>query len=70
MNLIIINNYKIYKYNLLKDNIKINISKHECPSGLRGATQVRMAKASWVQIPLHALLKLIKYDYYNHYRLI
>ena len=43
MNLIIINNYKIYKYNLLKDNIKINISKHECPSGLRGATQDRMA---------------------------
>ena len=28
--------------------------KHECPSGLRGATQDRMAKASWVRTPLHA----------------
>ena len=33
-----------------------------CPSGLRGTTQVRMAKASWVQIPLSTII--VK-KYYN-----
>ena len=32
---------------------------HRCPSGLRGATQVRMALASWVRIPFCASNALI-----------
>ena len=48
---------------IIKNNIKIILQVkiigcyylfiflHWCPSGLRGATQVRMASASWVRTP-------------------
>eukprot|EP00965_Chrysotila_dentata_P142983 4724911-Pleurochrysis_carterae.AAC.2 len=32
----------------------VSLGKLRCPSGLRGATQVRMVPASWVRIPLEA----------------
>jgi hypothetical protein len=48
--------YKVKQYkdnstNIIVIDICLLIFKHWCPSGLRGATQVRMASASWVRTP-------------------